>query len=102
MVAREVDLDITAGLDIVTAQTAEILGDHAPDLSGFDIVDHTLESGAVEIAAGIAVVNIEGIVKHAVLLGIRSEHSLLVADAHAFIVPAIFEGKAAVERRDER
>ena len=102
MMPGEVDLDIAAGLDIVSAQAAQIFRDNAPDLSGFDIIDHSLETGAVKVAAGITVIDIESIVKEAILLSVVAEHGFLIADGHAFIVPAIFKGKAAVKRRDER
>jgi len=102
MMPGKVDLDVTAGLDIVSAQAAEILGYHAPDLASFDIIDHALETGAVEVTAGITVIDIESIVKKAILLSVIAEHGFLIADGHTFIVPAIFKGKAAVKRRDER
>jgi len=102
MVSGEIDLDKAAGLDIVSAKAAQIFRDNAPNLSGFDIVDHSLKTGAVEVAAGITVINIESIIKEAILLGVVAEHGFLIADGHAFIVPAIFKGKAAVKRRDER
>ena len=50
-----------------------------------------------KITPGITIVHIVFILEHAIFFSIVFEHKLLVADDHAFIIPAILKGEPAVK-----
>ena len=56
---REVVLHELAELRVVSAQARIVLKDHAVDLARLDVRDHAPVRGALEVAAGIAVVGVD-------------------------------------------
>ena len=54
----EVPLHIVAGHDVVTAQSAQVLGNDHVDLLGLDIADHSLKIRAVKVGTAPAIVNV--------------------------------------------
>jgi hypothetical protein len=90
-------LNVAASLDVVSAQTGQILCDNAADFPGFNVGNHALKTGAVEVPTSIAVIDVVFTVEKTVFVGVVLQHQLLVADAHALIVTSIFQRKAAVE-----
>ena len=55
---REVPLHVVSGHDVVTSQTAQVLGNDHVDLLGFNIADHSLEIWAVKVGTAPAIVNV--------------------------------------------
>ena len=58
VVLGKIDLDIAAGLDVVSPEAALIFGQDCPHRPRFDVGEHALKPRAVEIPAGIAVVHV--------------------------------------------
>ena len=56
IVFGEKDFDIAASFDIISAQSGQVFGDNAADLSRLNIGNHALKRRAVEIAACITVI----------------------------------------------
>lgn len=55
---REDFLQVSAGINIVSGKTGEILADDTVDLFLPDILHHLLEAGAIEVYARIAVIDV--------------------------------------------
>ena len=55
---RKVPLHIVAGHDVVTPQTAQVLGNDHVDLPGLNIADHSLKIRAVKVGTAPAIVNV--------------------------------------------
>ena len=55
---REVPLHVVTGHDVVTSQTAQVLGNDHVDLFGLNIADHSLKIRAVKVGAAPAIVNV--------------------------------------------
>jgi len=55
----EAFLNVEAGMELISAEAAEILGDNDPDFTVLHIGNHLLERGPLEIAAGETIIHIE-------------------------------------------
>ena len=78
---RKVPLHIVAGHDVVTAQTAQILGNDHVDFLGFNVPDHPLKIRAVKICSAPAVIHIGVIDRKPVLLYKLLQKGFLICDA---------------------
>ena len=96
----EKEFDIAASFDIIPAQSGQVFGDNAADLSRLNIGNHTLKRRAVEIAACITVIHIILILEHPVFFGKVPKHDFLVADTHALVIAAIIQRNTAIEGCD--
>ena len=94
------DFNIAASFNIISAQSGQIFGDDAADLSRLNISNHALKRRTVEVTACITVIYIILILEHPVFFGKVPEHKFLVADAHAFIIAAILQRDTAVKSCD--
>ena len=55
----EAFLDVKAGMELISAEAAEILGDDDPNLTVFHVGDHPLERWPLEITVGKTIIHIE-------------------------------------------
>ena len=78
LLLREKYLGIEADLQIISAESAHILDDDRTDLSGIYFGKHSLKSGTVEVAPGIAVIGKMLDVREAAFTGELAEILLLV------------------------
>ena len=80
----EIDIDVVTRFDIVSAQSAEVLGDNRIDLSRLHIFQQFLKSWPLEVESGEPVIHIE--IKNAepVLLAELAQHHLLCLYAYTF------------------
>ena len=75
----ECQLNIPPGLNIISAETGQVLDDNGSDLAIFHISHHIFEAGAVEIRTAEAVVNIKfGIAEAFALSVLREDLSLIL------------------------
>ena len=63
-------LDIPSGLNIISAETGQVLDDDGSDLAIFHVCHHTFKAGTVEIRTAEAIINIEFSVAEAFVLGV--------------------------------
>jgi hypothetical protein len=74
-------LYIASGLNIISAETGQVLDDNDTDLSIFHICHHTFKAGTIEIRTAEAIINIEFCVTEALALGIIREDLSLILNA---------------------
>ena len=65
----EAFLNVEAGMELISAEAAEILGDNDPDFTVLHIGNHLLERGPLEIAAGETIIHIEAGIREMVVFG---------------------------------
>ena len=95
---REKDFQVSSAIQVVPAQPGKILCQDAVDFSCLNILDHFLESGAVEIRAAVAVIHIKVLDNPASCLHIVGENGLLRCDADAFGIRVfVFLGEPAIQ-----
>ena len=71
-------LNIPSGLNIISAETGQVLDDNGSDLAIFHISHHTFKAGAVEICTAEAVVNIKFRIAEAFALSVLREDLSLI------------------------
>ena len=80
IIFRKRQLYIASGLNIISAETGQVLDDNGGDLSIFHICHHTFKAGTIEICTAESVINIEFRVAEAFALGIIREDLSLRRD----------------------
>ena len=95
--ARKIAFEIIAGINIVPPQTGKILGQHQIDPPRLDVTKHALETGAVKMEAGIAVVNIVIHDFPVLLHGITLQKCLLIGNTFRPALCFILFGKAQIQ-----
>ena len=87
---RKYVFQILADADIVSAETRQILDDDAVDNTGAQVDNHALKVRAVEVGAGVAVINVQSGHSH---VGLRvyelGQQFALAGDAVAFFAVAV-------------
>ena len=76
----EKNLGIKTRLQIVTPDTAHILGDHTADLPGLNVRHKLFPTGPLEVSPAPSVIRVMGNVGKTPLSGIAFKHSLLIHD----------------------
>ena len=74
----EGQLNISSGLNIISAETGQIFYDNDTDLAIFHVCHHAFKAGTVEIRTAEAIINIEFRVAEALALGIIREDLSLI------------------------
>ena len=77
----ESQLDISSGLNIISAETGQILYYNDTDLAVPHVRHHTFKAGTIEIRTAKTIVNIEFRVSKALALGIIREDFSLILNA---------------------
>ena len=85
----EVNLAVIANFQIISSKSRHIFDNDRSDISRVNILYQFLERRTIEIRAGITIVHIELNVAETFLLGILSEHFLLVRDTVALAVQLV-------------
>ena len=89
-------LGVVAGLPHIAAQTGQVLGDDQVGLALLQLLEHFLEAGAVEVAAGVAVVHKFPDQGDAVLSAIVLNHHALIGDTGRFPALGLLIGEPQV------
>ena len=95
-VFRKIALRIVAGFRHITAQTRQVFGDDHIDLAGFQMLQHGAEAGALEVAAGIAVIGKLLHQNNTVFFAVFPHNGTLVGNTGRFAVLPFLIGKAVV------
>lgn len=95
-VLREELLRVVAGLPHITAQPGQVLGDNQVGLALLQLFQHLLEAGAIEVAAGVAVVHKFPDEGDAVLLAIVFNDHPLIGDTGRFPALGLLVGEPQV------
>ena len=98
-VLREKLLRIVAGLPHVAAQPGQVLGDDQVGLALLQLLQHLLETRAVEVAAGVAVVHKFPDEGDVVLLAVVLYDHALVGDTGRFPALGLLVGQPQVGKR---
>ena len=93
---REVPFHIVAGHNVVTAQTAQVLGNDHVDLPGFNVADHPLKIRAIKICAAVTIINIDIINRQAIVLYKFVQQRFLVGHAFGWSFVLILLGESDV------
>ena len=95
--SREDTLKIEAHLDVISAETGQILDDHAVDHAAVNVSEHFLKRGALEVRAGVAIVRIVLYDSKVVAPGTEILHeALLIDNTVALGLVPVFTGQARV------
>ena len=92
-------LGVVAGLPHIAAQPGQILGDDQVGLALLQLLQHLLEAGAVEVAAGVAIVYKFPDKSNAVLLAVVLHNHALVGDTGRFPALSLLVGQPQVGKR---
>ena len=92
----KIALRIVAGFRHVTAQPGQIFGDDHVDLAGFQMLQHSAEARALEVAAGITVIGKLLYQNDAVLFAVFPHNGTLVGNAGRFAILPFLIGKAVI------
>ena len=93
---REELLGVVAGLPHVAAQPGQILGDDQVGLALLQLLQHLLKAGAVEVAAGVAVVHKFPDEGDVVLLAVVLHDHALVGDTGRFPALGLLVGQPQI------
>ena len=86
---REEHFQIQPAVQIVAAQPGQVFGDDAVDTFGFNVLNHALETGSLEIRSRIPVIHIGLDKVPAPLTHILGKDGLLRPNAGAFITRTV-------------
>ena len=89
---RKIAVRVVSNGNIVTAEAGQVFHHHGRYKAHFNVAEHLLESGTVEICSGIPVVHIVFGVGQTHLLCFLREQALLVGDGIAVAVHSIVTG----------
>ena len=93
-------LQVPPHLDVIPAESGQVLDQDAVDLSGLNVCLHLPEGGAVKVGPGIAVVLVEiQQMQLRVGLYVLLQQLTLVGDAVALRLVSILPGQAQIARR---
>ena len=95
-VFRKIALRIMAGFRHVTAQPGQVFGDDHVDLTGFQMLQHGAETGALEVAAGIAIIGKFFHQNDTVFFAVFPHNGTLVGNTGRFAVLPLLIGKAVI------
>ena len=95
----ECQLDIPSGLNIISAETGQVLDDNGSDLAIFHISHHTFKAGAIEIRTAEAIVNIEFRISEAFALSVLRENFSLILNAIRLSLHGILMAESAIQCR---
>ena len=87
---------VVAGLPHVAAQPGQVLGDDQVSLALLELLQHLLEAGAVEVAAGVAVVHKFPDEGDVVLLAVVLHDHALIGDTGRFPALGLLVGQPQV------
>lgn len=90
-------LNIPSGLNIISAETGQVLDDNDSDLAVLHIRHHTFKAGAVEIRTAEAIVNIEFRVAESLALGVIREDLSLILNAVGLALHGILMAESAIQ-----
>ena len=86
---RKAYLCVKTHVEIVAPETAHILDNNRSNFAFLNIVDHSLETGPVEICTAPTIIYIELRVRIAMLLCIATEEAFLIAYAVGFRIRSV-------------
>ena len=81
IIFRKRQLNISSGLNIISAETGQVFYDNDTDLAIFHVCHHAFKAWAVEICTAESVINIEFRVAESLALGIIREDLSLILNA---------------------
>ena len=93
----EAFLNVEAGMELISAEAAEILGDNDPDFTVLHIGNHLLERGPLEIAAGETIIHIEAGIREMVVFGKLLQDIFLILNAVGIALQTVILAKTAVQ-----
>ena len=92
----KIALRIMTGFRHITTQPGQVFGDDYIDLAGFQMLQHGAEAGALEVAAGIAIIGKFLHQNDAVFFAVFPHNGTLVGNTGRFTVLPLLIGKAVV------
>ena len=95
---RESNFSIHSDFQIVAPQTGHIFDHDHTDKTIFNISQHFLKAGTVEIGAGIAVIFVDLIVGDIVVLDVLGQDRDLMCNTIAVTLIVVIAGKADIKR----
>ena len=93
---REIRLGVVAGLRHVAPEAGEILGDDHVRIPAFQVANHCLEAGTLEIRAAPAVVDVLVQDRDALVLTVALDDVALVRDTRGLTLVRVLRGESDI------